>query len=358
MKTRAAVHVEHGQPMVVEEIELFDPGPREVIVKQFASGVCHTQLAQLQNPGQFRPALLGHESTGVVAAAGKEVSHVKEGDKVIVTWVPRAASDGMAPAPVSQFKFRGETIEARGMGARVGTVFTWAEATVADERYIVKMDDDLPTDVTSIIGCAVMTGSGAALHAAGVRPNDAVAVFGVGGVGLCIVQACANVGANPVIVVDLADEKLDFAKKFGATVGINASKEDPIARIKELTQGGVDFAFDAIGAKATMEQILQAVRPGIMGLRDGGTAVLVGLAHGAPPVLDMRDMLVASKRYIATLGGRSRPDRDFPMYMRWYKEGRLPLDLLITRRYKLDQINEACDALDRGEITGRAILEF
>jgi Zn-dependent alcohol dehydrogenase len=350
MKTRAAVHVEHGKPMLIEEIELPDPGPSHVVVKQFASGVCHSQLHQLHNPASRTPLLLGHESTGVVVAKGSDVTHVKEGDRVMLTWIPRSAAEGLPRPQPAQTTFRGGPVAGAG-------VFTWAEATIADQQYVVKLgDDQVATDVTAIIGCAVMTGCGAALNTAGVRANASVAVFGAGGVGLCIIQACANVAAYPIIVVDLTDEKLAFAKKFGATIGVNASQEDAVARIRELTGGGVDFAFDAIGVPKTMEQILPAVKPGVGGLREGGTAVLVGVPQ-VPATFNMRDMF-AGRTYRGSIGGSSRPDRDFPMYVRWFKEGRLPLDVLVSRRYKLDQINEACGALERGEIAGRAILEF
>lgn len=348
MKTRAAVHIEHARPLVVEEVILPDPGPNQIVVKQFASGVCHSQLHQLHNAASRTPLVLGHESTGVVTARGKNVTHVKEGDKVMITWIPRDAHEGMArPAPAT-ITFRGETLQAG--------VFTWAEATIADQQYVVKLADDVRTDVTAIIGCAVMTGCGAALNTAKVQKGNSVAIFGVGGVGLCIVQACANVGAAPIIAVDLADEKIEFARKFGATLGVNAGSEDAVARVRELTDGGADFAFDAIGVPKTMEQVLPAVRPGVGGLKEGGVAVLVGVPQ-TTATLTMRD-LFAARTYRGSIGGSSRPEVDFPMYVRWFKEGMLPLDLLVTRRFKLDEINEACRALEKGEIAGRSILEF
>jgi len=171
------------------------------------------------------------------------------------------------------------------------------------------------------------------------------------------VQACANSSAYPIIAVDLADDKLEYAKKFGATHGINAGREDAVARIKELTGGGADFAFDAIGVPQTMEQLLPAVRPGVRGLRpEGGTAVLVGVPQGEPKI-PMREIF-GDKIYKGSSGGGSRPDHDFPMYVRWYKEGKLPLDLLVTKRFKLEQVNEAVAALEHGAVLGRAILEL
>jgi Zn-dependent alcohol dehydrogenase len=251
--------------------------------------------------------------------------------------------------------YRGQTVKF-GAPAYTGT-FTWSRDTVADQQMVVKLEPGVATDVTSIIGCAVMTGAGAALNAAQVRPGQSVAIIGVGGVGLSIVQACANLSAYPLIVVDLADEKLEFARKFGATHGINARNEDPVARIRELTGGGVDVAFDAIGLKVTMEQVLQAARDRRQGEREGGQAVVVGVPHGEAAVPEM-GMIFRGKVYRGAPGGCSTPDRDFPLLVRWFKEGKLPLDLMVTRRYRLEQINEACDALERGQIAGRAIVEF
>lgn len=355
MKTRGAVYVERGRPMVVDEIDLPAPSASQVVVKQFASGVCHSQLHELHNPNPTLPLILGHESTGVVVEAGGEVSHVREGDHVMITWVRRAAVEVGLTAQPAAVTFRGERLN---FGAPAATgVFTWAETVVVDQQFVVKLDESAATDVMAIVGCAVMTGCGAALFSAGVRPNNSVAVIGVGGVGLCVVQACANVSAYPIIAVDVSDEKLAFARKFGATIGVNASRENAVARIREITGGGADFAFDAIGVAATMEQILAAARPGVTGLGDGGMAILVGVPHGDPPALEMRQIF-GGKIYRGAPGGSSRPDRDFPMYVRWFKEGKLPLDLLVTRRYRLDEINEACAALERGEVAGRAIVEF
>ena len=344
--------------MVIEEIELPDPGPTQLLVKQVASGVCHSQLHELHNPTPRPPMILGHESTGVVVAKGSAVSHVNDGDRVMVTWVPRAPSEG-APAPqAAELAYGGKPI-AYGAPAWTG-VYTWSESVVVDEQFVVRLGDEntkTPMDVTAIIGCAVMTGCGAVLNSAGVRANNSVAVFGAGGVGLCVIQAAANAGASPIIAVDLTDEKIEFANRFGATAGVNGAKSNAVARIQELAGGGVDFAFDAIGVASTMEQILMAARPGQIGVRDGGTAVLVGVPHGDPPSIPMRH-LFGGKVYRGAPGGSSRPDRDFPIYLRWLQEGRLPLAELVTQRYRLDQINDACSALERGEIAGRAIIEF
>jgi Zn-dependent alcohol dehydrogenase len=357
MRTRAAILVEAGKPMIIDEIELPSPGPTQVLIRQFASGVCHSQLHVLNNPNPSVPIILGHESTGEILEVGAEVRNLKRGDRVIVTWVRKAAADDGPSVCPANLWWHGRAVQFAAP-AETG-VFTWSEHTLVDQQFVVNMDDpSAPTDVTAIIGCAVMTGCGAALFAAGVRATNSVAVIGVGGVGLCIVQACANAGASPIIAIDVSDEKLEFAKKFGATAGINSTRDDPLLMIRRLTLGsGADFAFDAIGVAETMEEALAIVRPGVTGLRDGGTAVLVGVPHGPPPAIEMRQ-LFGGKTYRGAPGGSGRPERDFRLYLRWLKEGKLPLDLLVTRRYKLEEINEACAALNRGEIAGRAIIEF
>lgn len=349
VRSRAAIFTGHGQPLVVEEVEYPAPAPEQVLVRQFASGICHSQLHQIHNPKQPTPALLGHESTGVVEAVGSAVRHVKPGDRVMVTWVPRSPEQGFVPEPAT-LRWRDQEIGSRN-------VFTWSEHSLAHEQYVLPLEADVPTDVTAIIGCAVLTGVGAAQNTANVQAGQSVAVFGAGGVGLCVIAGAAARRAYPIIAVDLSDEKLEFAKHFGATHGVNAREGDPVAAVKELTGGGADFAFDAIGVRQTMEQILPAVRAAQLGYSSGGTAVLVGVPQ-EPVTLDARDLLVGEKRYIGSIGGSSRPDQDFPHFVRMFKEGELDLNALVTRRYRLDQINEAVGALERGEIAGRSILEF
>ena len=353
-------------PLAVERVELPDPGPLQVVVRQFSSGICHSQLHQMHNP---RPSdqVLGHEATGEVIAVGSEVTNVALGDIVFVTWVPRDPS--VAARPVE------EIIVERPNGRRATTrnVFTWADHTIADEKYIVKVPQDTRRDVTSIIGCAVLTGSGAVYNTAAVREGDSVAIFGVGGVGLSAVVAASVVKADPIIAVDLDDEKLEFAKKFGATHGVNAGAGDAVEQIKALTAGpagvttsfgepvsGVDFAFDCIGREVTMGQILRAVRPGVLGAEGGGTAVLVGVPQTGLQLdqADMMGLLINEKRYIGSIGGSCRPDRDFPMFLAWSEDGDLDLDAMVTERFKISQINEAAAALEQGEIFGRAIMEF
>jgi Zn-dependent alcohol dehydrogenase len=358
MKTKAAVYVEYGKPMVIDDVNLPDPGPSQVEVKLFASGICHSQLHQLARPNSPVPMVLGHEATGVVTRVGRDVTYVTPGDHVMMGIIQRNILDPVQPV-VAQVTY-GDKPVSFGGPAYIG-MYTWCEHTVVDQQMVVKVAADVPTDVTSIIGCAVIAGAGAALNSAQVRAGQSVAVFGGGGIGLSTVQACANSGASPIIVVDLSDEKLEFAKRFGATIGINASREDPVARIREIMGGtplsGVDFAFDAIGLAKTTEQVILAARGRQIWEREGGTAVVIGVPHGAPAQPEMMQ-IAAGKVYRGAPGGIGWPERDYPRYVEWYQQGKLPLDLLVSTRYTLEQINEGVDALANGQIAGRAIITY
>lgn len=357
---RVVVLPKEPGPLRVEEINIPDPGPTQVVVRQFASGVCHSQLHQMHRPRQSN-VVLGHESTAVVLQTGSAVTHVKEGDIVLLTWVPRDASH-IKEAPV------GAVLETSD-GPATGNVFTWADHTIADQQYVVKVDPKIARDVTAIIGCAVMTGAGAVMNTARVQPGQSVAIFGVGGVGLSAVVGAKMCGADPIIAVDLSEQKLEFAKRFGATHGVNASEVDPVEAIHELTRqedvftigrrpiSGADFTFDCIGAKATMEQIIPACRPGQFGACQGGTAVLVGIPQTSLE-LDPRQIVTQEKHFIGSIGGSCSPQRDFPTFVQWFQEGDLDLEALVTARYPIEQINEATTALEQGQISGRAILEF
>ncbi len=349
MKTIAAIHLTHGQPLVVDELEVPDPKPDQVLVKLFSSGICHSQLHQMHNPEMKRPMVLGHEGTGVVTRVGRNVKHLKEGDHAIVTWVPRTPIRGRPVPQPTGVTYHEEVVH--------GNVYTWGQDVLTSAEYVIPISRDDPTDVSSIVGCAVLTGAGAVLNTARVRPGNSVAVFGVGGVGLSAICMAAILEAYPIIAVDLKDDKLEFAKQFGATHGVNASREDPVKAIHEITSGGVDFAFDAIGVRKTTEQILPATRGGGPGADNhGGMAVLIGMP-GKEMTIDPGLFMFHQRQYRGSLGA-TYPEKDFPMFLRWHREGKFPLDKLVTRRYKLEDINEACDALQSGEILGRAIIEY
>jgi Zn-dependent alcohol dehydrogenase len=358
---RAAIFVAPNEPLVVDEVEFPDPGLDQVLVKLFSSGVCHSQLHTMgrpPRPGHRLPALLGHESTGVVTAKGADVKHVKEGDHVITTWVDRDNSTTTQPRVAHALNDRLQ-YSAWWKGRDVmHSAATWAEYALAQERVVLPLSKDVPTDVTSIIGCAVMTGAGAIINALQVRTGQSVALFGAGGIGLCAIAAAQIVDAHPIVAVDVSDEKLAFARRFGATHTINGRETDAVKAIQELTGGGADYAIDAIGLPQTQEQILRAVRMGHSGFEKGGTALLVGITPpGAKAVLDT-GLFIGNRSFMRTSGGDCRPDRDFPLFIRWYREGKLRLNELVTNRYTLNQINQAVDDLEHGRILGRGILTF
>jgi Zn-dependent alcohol dehydrogenase len=360
-KGRAAILVEANQLLVVDEVAFPDPGPDQILVKLFSSGICHSQLHTMRRPprpGHRFPALLGHEATGIVAARGREVKHVKEGDHVITTWVDRNNANTPQPLvnhalndrPQYAAEWKGKTVS--------HSAATWAEYALASERVVVPMPNDVATDVTAVIGCAVMTGAGAIINTLQVKSGQSVAVFGAGGIGLCAIAAAAIVDAYPIVAVDLSEDKLGFARRFGATHAVNAREVDPVQAIRQLTGGGVDYAIDAIGLPQTQEQILRAVKAGFSGLDRGGTALLIGITPpGAQVSLDT-SLFIGNRSFTRTSGGDCRPDRDFPLFIRWYRESKLKLTDLVTRRYTIDQINTAVDDLEHGRILGRGIVTY
>jgi len=352
MKTRAAIKAAHGAPLLIDEIELDGPGEAEVLVKLFATGICHSQLHQIFSLQAPMPVLLDHEATGVVLEAGRKVEHVQPGQRVMIQFVPRDLPDGQAAAAHTKYRWRGETHEA-------DDVYTWAEHALLNEQMVAPLPDDVPTDFAAIVGCAVITGVGAVLHSANVQAGDSVAVFGVGGVGANVVAGARIAQASPIIAVDLQDRKLEYAKSLGATDAVNAAGVDPSVAIKEMTGGGVDFAFDTVGVEAAFIQAVESVRAGVLGVSRGGTAVSVGLGYTPAALQRPRLFPFGERTLIGSMGGSVRPAHVMPQYVEWFREGKLPLGDLVTRRYhSLDQINEAVRALKQGEIDGRAVVVF
>jgi Zn-dependent alcohol dehydrogenase len=277
------------------------------------------------------------------------VKHVKEGDRVMMQFVPRDLPDGMKRANLTKYHWQGNQYWTG--------VYTWAEHALLNEQMVVPLPNDVPTDVTAIVGCAVITGVGAALYSAGVQPGQSVAVFGVGGVGANVVAGAKIAGAHPIIAVDLEEGKLGYAKELGATHSVNASEMNAPEAIRELTDGGVDFAFDAIGVEQAFVQAVESVRPGITGVHKGGTAVIVGIGQGnvsLPRLFPMGERTIQG-----SIGGSERPAITMPRYIDLYREGKLPLEKLVSTKYdSLDRINDGVRALEHGEIEGRSIMVY
>tara|TARA_B110000438_G_C15754992_1_gene624672 strand:+ start:118 stop:1197 length:1080 start_codon:yes stop_codon:yes gene_type:complete len=353
---KAAVLNAPQTPLSIEELTLDKPGPTEAVIRVIAAGVCHSDLHFIEGTYPTRhPAVLGHEVAGIVSEIGSAVTNVSAGDRVIIGFVQPcghcADCDSGRPNLCSQGAPRRESPGLMRDGEAVtqmANVGGFAEYVITYASGLVKVADDIPLEIAALVGCSVMTGYGAVVNTAGVTPGSTVAVIGAGGVGLNIIQAAALAGAEKVIAVDMVEHKLTTARDFGATDVIDAGDGDPVAKLQELTGGGVDFAFEAIGLKVTAEQAYQMAKR-------GGTAVVVGMV---PPMdkIEVSGMIwLEEKTLKGSFYGGARFHRDMPNILNLYRQGKLNLDGLVTRRYKLEEINEAFDALKNGEVT-RSIL--
>lgn len=343
MNMKAAVLYEVNKPLVLEDIEVPEPELGQVLVKVAVSGICHTQLDNIRgNYGDdpYLPHLLGHEGAGIVESIGLGVTKVSPGDHVILSWIK---GEGINSKPPKYTKGK-QVINA-------GFVTTFNEYTLASENRVTKIRKDMPFDKASLIGCAVSTGLGAVINESEVKPGSSVAVFGIGGIGLNIIQGAAIVNALKIIAVDIYDQKLDTAREFGATHVINSKKKDPVTEIMSLTDGkGVDYAFESAGQKVSMEQAYQSAS-------NGGLVNLVG-----NPPKGQKICIDAVQTHYGKLlrgghGGHVKPDIDFARYIELYIEKKLKLDELITHRFTLETINDAITALEKGKV-GRAVIEF
>jgi Zn-dependent alcohol dehydrogenase len=353
MRARAAILREAGERLLVDEIELPEPGEGEVLVRNLATGICHSQLHQLRSPTpRGRPVLLGHEATSDVVAVGEGVTHVRPGDRVLLTWHRRNAQPGDGLPPGTSALWQGEPIADEFDG-----IYTWSDHSLVRQEYVVPAPTDIDPGPASVIGCAVMTGAGAVLNTADVPAGSSVAILGVGGVGLCAVAAAAVRGADPIIAVDLDDEKLEFARRFGASAQVNARRGDPVEQIRSASGGGVDFAFDCIGHSSTTRQALELARSGDWTVSRGGVAVLVGWPT-ADAAINALDLVIGEKQLLGSAGGSSRPERDFPVFYEWAREGLLDLDALVSERWALDEIDTAVDRLAEGRVFGRSVVVF
>ncbi|MFN0096385.1 MAG: Zn-dependent alcohol dehydrogenase [Dehalococcoidia bacterium] len=357
---KAAVLYGVGQPLRIEDVEVDTPQAGEVLIKTSATGVCHSDLHFMEGKWMYpMPVVLGHESAGVVEAVGPGVSNVKPGDRVVVAFVqscgacdrcitgrPNLCSNSQSLNRMGRIKLNGAPmLQFAGMSA-------FAEQQLVSSAACVKVPDGVPMEVAALVGCSVMTGVGAVTNTVKLPVGSTVAVVGCGGVGLNVIQGAALAGASRIIAVDLMESKLAAAKQFGATDVVDASSGDSVQAVQALTGGGVDFAFEAIGLMKTAQQCWGMVRR-------GGTAVVVGM-------LPLTEELTLPQAGIGFLGekgiigsyyGSTRQTYDMPWLMELYRQKRLKIDELISRRYSLDQINEAYDALKAGEVN-RSVIVF
>ncbi len=346
MKTQAVVLVEINKPLVIEELSVPDLKPGQVLVKVAFSGVCHSQLNEIQGlKGQdnYLPHILGHEGSGIVEAIGAGVSKVEPGDRVVLTWIKGRGAD------VTSTLYK----KADGSIVNSGAISTFMTKAVISENRLVKIFQDMPLREAALLGCAIPTGAGIVLNTLRVRSGNSVAIFGVGGIGLSAVLAASLMNDAIIIAIDVFDYKLKLARDVGATHLINASQENPLVTILKITGGrGVDYVIEAAGRRETMESAFQAVRD------NGGLCVLAGnLSQGERISLDPFD-LIKGKQVVGTWGGETDPDLDISKYIRLYQSGKLKLDKLITDKFSLDEINTAIQMMRSGEIAGRCIIEI
>jgi S-(hydroxymethyl)glutathione dehydrogenase/alcohol dehydrogenase len=360
---RAAVLEECPGDLVIDELSLTLPEPDEVMLQTVACGLCHSDLHMIDGhlPTPV-PAVLGHEAAGIVQAVGENVTEFKPGDRVVSclsmycgtcsecsvgnTWLCEQRQGlGRRTDGTSRIR-RGdqEIAQMTGLGA-------FAEEMLVHRNAIVKVPEGLPLELGALLGCAVITGVGSVVNGAQIKPGSTVAVIGCGGVGLNIVQGAALAGAGRIIAVDLNPEKLALATTFGATDVVNGSETDAVAAVKELTGGGVDAAFEAIGLPATAQQAFMMLRP-------GRTAYLVGLpAAGAKIELPGTLMLLQGRGLQGLFMGSNNFKRDIPMLANLYLQGRLKLDELVAARIDLEQVNEGYAAMRRGT-EARSVIVF
>jgi S-(hydroxymethyl)glutathione dehydrogenase / alcohol dehydrogenase len=337
MRARAAILVQTAQPLEIVDLEIGKPASGQALVRLARSGVCRTQVLEwqgLKGPDRFLPHCLGHEGSGTVVEVGPGVTRVRAGDRVVLSWMKAGGAD----VPGSTYGWGERRVNAGGLT-------TFNEAALVSENRMTRLPEGLTLDEGAFLGCAAATGLGAVLNVLRPRRGESLAVFGVGGIGLCAVAAAASAGCAPVIAVDVRADALRLARELGAQDTVDASAADVASAISKLCPGGIDHAVEASGRTEVMAQALAAVRP------RGGTVVVVGNApHGERMSLDP-GQLNQGKRLLGTWGGDNEPDRDFTRWAALIREGRLPLARLVSGRYRLDDVNRALDDLASGRAT-------
>jgi S-(hydroxymethyl)glutathione dehydrogenase/alcohol dehydrogenase len=359
-KIRAAILYQPRTPLKIEEVDLEEPREGEVRVKIAAVGLCHTDLHAIQGdlPAPM-PVVLGHEGAGIVDEVGSGVTTLQPGDHVILAPAScgrcRQCVTGM-PVLCEVFRpllFQGTLLGGQRRLKKNGKELnhfclqsSFAEYAVVNQEGAIKIRHDAPLDKLTFLACGASTGIGSVINIARVGAGESVAIFGCGGLGLSAIMAAKLVGAGKIIGVDMLGNKLEAARDLGASHVINSSKEDAVARIIELTEGGADYSFEFVGDEDVVPQAVNAVRP-------GGKCIIAGATHGT---LKIEARALGSRTLIGSRLGFIRPAFDIPRYVGLYMEGNLPLDRLVTRTYSLNEINDAIDDLEKGKVLRGVIL--
>ena len=368
MKTRAAVAFEAKKPLEIVELDLEGPKAGEVLIEIMATGVCHTDaytLDGLDSEGIF-PSILGHEGAGVVREVGAGVTSVKPGDHVIPLYTPECRQcksclsgktnlctairatqgKGLMPDGTSRFSYKGETIY-HYMGCS-----TFSNFTVLPEIAVAKIREDAPFNTACYVGCGVTTGVGAVVNTAKVQVGDNVVIFGLGGIGLNVIQGAKMAGADKIIGVDINDSKKEWGEKFGMTHFVNPKNtKDVVAQLVELTDGGADYSFDCTGNTEVMRQALECCH------RGWGTSVIIGVAEAGKEIATRPFQLVTGRNWRGTAFGGAKGRTDVPKIVDWYMNGKIQIDPMITHVMPLEKINDAFDLMHSGESI-RSVITF
>ncbi|HKY66533.1 MAG TPA: Zn-dependent alcohol dehydrogenase [Acidimicrobiales bacterium] len=350
---KVAVAYEAGKPLVLEDLELPAIGPRDVLVRIAASGICHTDLTVIAGRSPLPlPIVPGHEACGLVEAVGPEVRRVRAGDRVLASVSPACGAcwwclNGMSnhcelgPGIVATPRFR---LPDGGTARAVCGCGSFAEAMVVHEASVVAVETDLPDDQLALLGCGVTTGLGAALTTAGVTPGSSVAVVGCGGVGQSVIQGARIAGAATIVAIDPAGERRKASLAVGATHAVDPAASDPVAEVRELTGGrGADFSFEVVGRPELMAQAYELARV-------EGTVTLVGMpAVGETITLPAMSAVFSGKRLVGAAVGGAQVLRDIPRFLRLAETGQLDLGSLVSRHITLDEVNDGIEGLDRAE---------
>jgi S-(hydroxymethyl)glutathione dehydrogenase/alcohol dehydrogenase len=341
---KAAVLIEQNAPLEILDVDLPKLDVGQVLVKVDYSGICGKQIDEItgrQGEDAYIPHLLGHEGAGVVVDLGPGITKVDPGDHVVLHWVKGSGIDSPAP----RFQHNGKTLSA-------GWVTTFSEFTVASENRMTVVDDDLGGDVLSLLGCAVTTGLGIVFNNARLMPGQSIAVFGVGGIGLNVLQGAALVNAHSIVAIDVHPEKLEYASKFGATHTINSNDTPVEEALKEIAQGqGFDAVVDTTGINDVRINAYNATA-------DKGVTIFAGVPFTGDLMAIDSFPLHFGRRVIGSHGGETVPDNDIPRYINLHKQGKLKLAELITHRYRLDEINDAIATVRHGPTCGRCIVQM
>ena len=369
MDVKAAVAFASGKPLTIETVQLAPPQEGEVLVEIKATGVCHTDAYTLSgaDPEGLFPSILGHEGAGVVVEVGKGVTSVKPGDHVIPLYIPECRQcpyclsmktnlcqairstqgKGVMPNGTSRFSLDGKPLY-HYMGTS-----TFANYTVLPEISLAKIRQDAPLEKVCLIGCGITTGIGAVINTAKVEPGANVVVFGLGGIGLNVIQGAKMVGANKIIGVDLNPEKRTLAEQYGMTDFVNPREIDGdlVAYLVELTDGGADYSFECIGNVNVMRQALECCHKG------WGVSVIVGVAGAGEEISTRPFQLVTGRVWKGTAFGGARGRTDVPKIVDWYTSGKIDIDAMVTHTMSLEKINDAFELMHKGESI-RSVITF